>query len=59
MPRHPTDADDTPDLDTPLVDPEAREELNEDPVTRREAVEQELAEEGRSEEGGRIGDRID
>jgi hypothetical protein len=30
-----------------------------DPVTRREAVEQELSEEGLSEEGTRIGQHID
>jgi hypothetical protein len=59
MPKHPTDTTDTPDLGTPMADPEAREELNEEPVTRREAVEQELAAEGKQDEGGAIGDRID
>ena len=32
---------------------------NPDPVTRREAVEQELSEEGLSDEGARIGQHID
>jgi hypothetical protein len=45
--------------DIPLEDPDEREELNEDPVTRREAVEQELLEEDESEAGAEIGDHID
>jgi hypothetical protein len=59
MTKHPTDTNDTPGLATPMADPEAREELNEEPVTRREAVEQELAAEGNQDEGAVIGDRIE
>ena len=46
---------DEPDL--PLTDDE-QEELNPDPTTRREAVEQELLEEGESELGEDIGDQM-
>ena len=49
--------DDAPD--TPLADEQVQEELNPDPVTRREAVEQELLEDDESELGAEIGDQID
>ncbi len=50
--RHPTD----PEVEE-LVEETA--EHNRDPVTRREALELELEDEGRSEEGEAIGDEID
>ena len=45
--------------DTPLADEAVQEELNPDETTRREAVEQELLEEGQSELGEEIGDQMD
>jgi hypothetical protein len=47
---------DEPDL--PLTE-EQQEELNPDETTRREAVEQELLEEGESELGEELGDQMD
>ncbi len=44
---------------TELADEDVQEELNPDPTTRREAVEQELLEEDASELGEQIGDQID
>jgi hypothetical protein len=47
------------DPDEPDALDEPAEERNADPVTQREALELDLMDEGRSEDGERIGDEID
>jgi hypothetical protein len=47
------------DRDEPEALEEPAEERNADPVTQREALELDLMDEGRSEDGERIGDEID
>ena len=47
------------DVEDPDVDPEVDENEHPDHVTRREALEQELLEEGRSKAGEDIGQHID
>lgn len=45
--------------DRPLEEVAADAESNADETTRREALEQELEDEGRSDEGASIGDQMD
>jgi len=45
--------------DRPLEELERDAESNQDETTRREALEQELGEEGRSNEGADVGDQME